>query len=217
MAITHSKPFGEPKAVATQLDWNGAAEVTFEYRGDSGYEWPLFKEFAGATLRRVSSRELKEYSTQTYVVQQATYRGRLFGRDAVSIEGTVTNEPITAHPRFANAAGTVEEPDTEVAIWEQKNGVNTFVQWRDDSPYAGMEFYLAPEWTASVEWLSTTLVSTFQPGIIYELPQMDTFEDDSSFEWLCSTISQQPHGNAYRITAQLIGATEWPATIYSTT
>jgi hypothetical protein len=216
MAVTHSKPFGDPVPVSAQVDWSGAFEVTFQYRGAPGYDWPLLKIAGNENLRRTSSREIREYTSQGYVISEATYRGRAFGRDMVSIEGTVTTEPITAHPRFSDLAGTPEDPNPTHAIWENRNGVNTFVQWKNDSDYAGMDSFLSPEWTASVEWMSQSRVSVFQPGIIYALPDAGDFEDNSGFEWLCTAISQQPHGNAYRITAQLLGSNDWPSAIYTT-
>lgn len=215
MATTHSKPFGDPIPVSAQVDWSGALEATFQFRGLPNYDWPLLRPFGGITLRRTSSREVREYASQSYVISEATYRGRAFIRNQVSIEGTVTAEPITAHPKFADAAGTPEEPDPENAIWENRNGINTFVQWKNNSAYAGIESYLAPEWTATVEWLSDG-ISDFVPGIIYALPEAGDFSDNSGFQWLCTAVSQQPHGNAYRINAQLLGATNWPSRIYST-
>jgi hypothetical protein len=215
MAVTHSKPFGDPVPVSAQVDWSGALEATFQFRGAPGYDWPFLKSFGGTTLRRTSSREIKEYASQEYVISEATYRGRAFIRNQISIEGTVTTEPITAHHKFEELAGSPAEPDSTYAIWENRNGINTFVQWKNDSNYAGMDSFLSPEWTASVEWLSDT-VSNFVPGTIYALPDAGDFSDDSGFEWLCTAVSQQPHGNAYRINAQLIGSQNWPSTIYTT-
>lgn len=216
-AITHQKAFGDPIAVSSQIDWSGALEVTFEVHGAQDYAWPLTKTFGTRTLRRVSVTENTDYHNQAHVISQASYRGKGFTRDAVSIEAAVTSEPITANAHFAAIAGTPEDPITTHAIWEEKNGVNKFVQWRDDSPHAGIEHYLAPEWTATVEWLNDSIVGAYSPGVIYTLPTTEGFGDSSSFSWLCSSISQQPHGSAYRISAQLIGAPNWPSLIYPTT
>ena len=216
MSTTHKKAFGDPQLVAVQLDWSGAIEATFQYQGAAGYAWPLTKTVNGQTLRRVSVTETSDFVNEGYIISKANYRGRGFGRDAVSIEGTVNSEPITAHPQFASIAGTVEEPITTDAIWEQRNGVNTFVQFKDDSTHAGIENFLSAEWNATVEWYSTTIVSVFQPATIYALPTTECFEDTSGYDWLCSSVSQQPHGGAYRISAQLIGAANWPAEIYTT-
>lgn len=214
--ITFKRPSVDPQPVSSQIDWSGALEVTFEYRGSPGYAWPILLTYGPNTLKRTSSREIRDYAQQSYVSSQATYRGQAFVRNAVSIEGSVTVEPISANPKFANIAGAPENPDSTHAIWENRNGVNTFVQFKESSIFAGIESYYAPEWTASVEWLTGNPVSTFEPGTLYALPETDTFVDPTGWEWLCTSVSQQPHGNSYRITAQLMGSPDWPAAIYST-
>ncbi len=214
--VVHQKAFGDPIAVSAQIDWSGAFEVTFEMHGAQGYAWPLSLTYANQSLRRVSVTENTDFHNQAHVISQASYRGKAFTRNAVSIEASVTSEPITSNPAFAAIAGTVEDPITTHAIWEERNGANKFIQWKDDSIHAGIESYLAPEWTATVEWLHPNMVGTYSPGVIYDLPSTEGFEDNSSFNWLCSSISQQPHGAAYRISAQLIGALNWPPLIYPT-
>ncbi len=207
--------------VSAQVDDRGALEVVYRHRyarssADAPpFSWPLTKTFGNSTLMLVSSREVSDVLSETLGTTEASYRGKAFSKDFVVVEAAITNEPITAHPDFEDWAGTAEEPDTDNAIWETIDGVNRFVQFRDDYQLAGITTYLAPEWTFTLEWMSDSPSTSILPGNVYALPSIPNFSMIGGLSLLATSVQQEQNGGAWKIGVQLLGAPNWSSDLYS--
>lgn len=206
--------------VSAQVDDRGALEVVYRHRyarssADAPpFEWPITKAFGSSTLVLVSSREVSDVLSETLGTTEASYRGMAFSKDFVTVEASITNEPITAHPDFSDWAGTPEEPNESNAIWETSDGVNRFVQFRDDYALAGITTYLAPEWTFTLEWMSPSASLNIQPGNVYTLPPIPNFSMINNLSLLATSVEQEQNGGAWKIGVQLLGAPNWSSDIY---
>lgn len=205
---------------AAQVDEYGALETTYRRRyartipSADPYEWPETKTLNGKTLRFTGAREQFDVFDQAIIVSEATYRGAAFTKNFVSLEGTVTPEPITAHPDFPDWAGTSESPNYANAIWENSNGKTRFVQFRDDYDLAGIASYLAPQWTVNLTWMADSIDLDATPGKTYSLPTVPNFVPLTGLEYLATSLQQEQNGGAFRITAQLLGAPAWSTDLY---
>ncbi len=140
------------------------------------------------------------------------YRGRAFVRNKISYEASLTVEPIQSHPLFDTLAGTEDTPNLTEARWVMEDNRNVFVGFREDSEFAGIDSYYAPEWTARVEWLQTEYNTDFFPGQVYSTIEEGYLLDG---QFLCTGLSQEPFGKAKRITAHLLRAPTWDPKIYT--
>jgi hypothetical protein len=207
--------------VSAQVDDRGALEVVYRHRyarssADAPpFSWPLTKTFGSSTLTLVSSRELSDVLSESLGTTEASYRGKAFSKDFVTVEASITNEPITAHPDFSDWAGTADTPNTDNAIWETIDGVNRFVQFRDDYQLAGITTYLAPEWTFTLEWMSDSASLSIQPGNVYALPPIPNFSMINGLSLLATSVQQEQNGGAWKIGVQLLGAPNWSSDLYS--
>jgi hypothetical protein len=213
--------FVEEFPVSAQVDDMGAIEVTFRHRfARSGaeappYDWPATKTLGSSQLALVSSREVTEMLDEGVGTSEATYRGAAFSKKFVFVEGTITNEPITAHPDFEDWAGTEDDPNAENAIWEDYDGRKRFIQFRDDYALAGITTYLAPQWTFNLTFMSDDATSALVPGKIYSMPSIPNFSLFNGLDLLSTSVAQEQNGAAWRIQVQLLGAPDWSSDLYT--
>jgi len=207
---------GQEYLIASNVDWSGAAEFTFEVHFNSGamgtlWQWATQKNVDGIQTELVSSTTQKEFVSELISVSQATYRGRAFIRNKVSYDATLTTEPIQTHPAFASIAGTTEVPNLTEARWIMQDNRNVFIGFREDSEFAGIDSYLKAQWTTKIEWMAQGTQQAFYPGKVYS-----TVEDSYLLggKHLCTGLSQEPFGAANRISAQLLNAPNWNPLIY---
>ena len=207
--------------VSAQVDEMGALEVTFRTRytrtgpNTEPFEWPLTKTLGSFQLAFVGSRENVEMLSDKLGTSEGPYRGLAFSKNFVTVEGTISNEPITAHPNFNDWAGDAETPDTENAIWEDYDGAKRFVQFRDDFELAGITTYLAPQWTFNLTWLAANADAATVPGKVYTLPSIPNFSMFGGLSLLGTSVGQEQNGASWKITAQLLGAPFWSSDIYT--
>ena len=218
--IKRPADFNVDSLVSAQVDEYGALECVYRRRylraspSADPYEWPVEKQFNDKTLQFTGARENFDVFNQSAIITEATYRGHAFTKNFISMEGTVTPEPITAHPDFETWAGTSEAPIHANAIWETSNGKKRFVQFRDDYDLAGITTYLAPQWTVNLTWLSESINLSATPGKRYNLPTVPNFEPLDNLEYIATAVSQEQNGGAFKITAQLLAAPNWSTDIY---
>lgn len=217
--IKRQTDFESDTLISAQVDEYGALECVFRRRyiraaDDSPYDWPVTKQFNDKTVQFTGSRENFDVFNQSVMLSEATYRGHAFTKNFISMEGTVTSEPITAHPDFEDWAGTAEAPISTNAIWETSNGKNRFVQFRDDFELAGITTYLAPQWTVNLTWFSNSIDLTATPGRRYTLPTIPNFEPLEDLQYLATAVSQEQNGASFKITAQLLAAPTWSTDLY---
>ena len=203
--------------ISSQVDEYGAIEIVFRrmVSGNAPYTWPTSKTIEGITLGFTGSKQDVEIYEQGFSICEATYKGRAFTKNFISVEATVTTEKITSHPSFEDWAGTSDEPNEENAIWEESDGLLRFVQFKDDYKLAGITTYYAPEWTFSVTWMNDSAESAFSPGKKYNLPNVPNFSP-MNFEYIATSIQQEQNGAAWKVTAQLLAAKAWSSSIYKT-
>lgn len=207
--------------ISAQVDEQGAIEVVFRTRyartgpNTEPFEWPATKTLGSVQLAFVGSKENVEMLSDSLGTSEGTYRGAAFTKNFVTVEGTISNEPITAHPDFTTWAGDAETPNTNNAIWEDYDGAKRFVQFRDDFELAGITTYLAPQWTFNLTWMAANADDATVPGQVYTLPPIPNFSMFNGLSLLGTSVAQEQNGASWKITAQLLGAPAWSSDIYT--